>query len=61
MQGMRDFGNALIVAMLSIGLMIGALSISLVEFLPETVPAFNGFTNFLLLRPLLPRLHSHQH
>lgn len=37
MQGLRDFGNALIVALLSIGLMIGALSISLVEFLPQAV------------------------
>lgn len=35
MQGLRDFGNALIVALLSIGLVIGALSISLVEFRPE--------------------------
>lgn len=38
MQGLRDFGNALVVALISIGLMIGALSISLVEFVPEATP-----------------------
>ncbi len=35
---LRDFGNALVVALLSIGLMVGALSISLVEFVPEAAP-----------------------
>ena len=39
MQGLRDFGNALVVALLSVGLMFGALSISLVEFQPEATPA----------------------
>lgn len=38
MQGMRDLGNALVVALISVGLMIGALSISLVEFVPEAAP-----------------------
>jgi LysM repeat protein len=38
MQSMRDFGNALVVALISIGLMVGALSISLVEFSPEVTP-----------------------
>jgi len=41
----REFWKALIVALLSIGLMIGALSISLVVFLPEMAPAS---TNYLL-------------
>lgn len=35
MQGLREFGNALVVALISIALMVGALSISLVEFVPE--------------------------
>lgn len=35
---MRDFGNALAAALLSIGLMLGALSISLVGFIPEDAP-----------------------
>ncbi|MCL4275258.1 MAG: LysM peptidoglycan-binding domain-containing protein [Anaerolineales bacterium] len=39
MRGMRDFGNALIVAVVSVGLMLGALSISLVEFVPEATLA----------------------
>jgi LysM repeat protein len=34
----RDFGNALVVALISVGLMIGALSISLVEFSPQVTP-----------------------
>ncbi len=34
----RDAGNALAVALISILLMIGALSISLVEFVPEATP-----------------------
>ncbi|MEK6753412.1 MAG: LysM peptidoglycan-binding domain-containing protein [Chloroflexota bacterium] len=38
MRGLRDFGNALVVALFSIGLMVGALSISLVEFVPEAAP-----------------------
>lgn len=38
MQSMRDFGNALAVALISIGLMVGALSISLVEFVPQVTP-----------------------
>ncbi|CAG0979690.1 putative peptidoglycan endopeptidase LytE [Anaerolineales bacterium] len=38
MQNLRDFGNALVVALISIGLMVGALSISLVEFVPQTTP-----------------------
>ena len=33
-KGLRDFGNALLIAILSVGLMMGALSISLVEFVP---------------------------
>ncbi len=48
MQSLRDLGNALVVALISIGLMIGALSISLVEFVPEAVPTA---TNNLLLSP----------
>jgi LysM repeat protein len=38
-RGLRDFGNALVIALLSTGLMVGALSISLVEFVPEAAPA----------------------
>lgn len=38
MRGLRDFGNALVVAFISVGLMLGALSISLVEFVPEATP-----------------------
>ena len=48
-QGLRDFGNALVVALLSIGLMVGALSISLVEFVPEAVATA---TSILLPSPL---------
>lgn len=48
-QGLRDFGNALVVALLSIGLMVGALSISLVEFVPEEAPTA---TSALLPSPL---------
>lgn len=47
-QGVRDFGNALVVALISIGLMLGALSISLVEFVPEATPTA---TNFLAASP----------
>lgn len=35
MRGSRDFGNALVAAILSIGLTLGALSVSLVGFAPE--------------------------
>jgi len=38
MQNVRDFSNALFVALISIGLMVGALSISLVEFVPQVTP-----------------------
>ncbi|MDP1545859.1 MAG: LysM peptidoglycan-binding domain-containing protein [Anaerolineales bacterium] len=38
MQGLREFGNALVVTMLSVGLMFGALSISLVEFAADANP-----------------------
>lgn len=39
MRGMRDFGNALVAALFSIGLTLGALSVSLVGFAPEeTMP-----------------------
>ncbi|MBI3151306.1 MAG: LysM peptidoglycan-binding domain-containing protein [Chloroflexi bacterium] len=48
MQSLRGFGNALVVALLSIGLMVGALSISLVEFVPEAAPTA---TNILLPSP----------
>lgn len=37
-RGLRDFGNAAVVALVSTGLILGALSISLVEFVPEAVP-----------------------
>ena len=38
MQGTREFGNALLIALLSIALIVGALSISLVEFSPGAAP-----------------------
>ncbi len=38
MQGLRDFGNALMIALISIGLMVGSLSVSLVEFVPQATP-----------------------
>lgn len=38
MRGMREVGNALVVTIASVGLMLGALSISLVEFVPEATP-----------------------
>jgi LysM repeat protein len=38
MQQWREVGNALLVALISILLMAGALSISLVEFVPESTP-----------------------
>lgn len=45
MRGLREFGNALVVTAVSVALMLGALSISLVEFVPEatataTIPIF---------------------
>ncbi|MBI2333711.1 MAG: LysM peptidoglycan-binding domain-containing protein [Chloroflexi bacterium] len=49
MRGVRDFGSALVVAFLSIGLMLGALSISLVGFIPEEVPTP---TQALILSPV---------
>ena len=48
MQSARDFRNALVVAFISIGLTIGALSISLVEFVPQAVPSP---TNLILPSP----------
>ena len=39
MQGSRGFFNALLTALVSIGLIAGALSISLVEFAPQASPA----------------------
>ena len=48
MKGVRDLGNALVVALISIGLIVGALSISLVEFVPEASPTA---TNNLLPSP----------
>jgi len=39
MQGLRELGNALVIALISISLMVGALSISLVEFVPEAPTA----------------------
>lgn len=39
MRGLRELGNALVVAAASVGLMLGALSISLVEFVPEATQA----------------------
>lgn len=50
MQGLRELGNALVVAVISIGLMLGALSISLVEFVPEATPT----TTFALFPSPLP-------
>lgn len=38
MRGLREFGSALVIASISVGLMLGALSISLVEFIPEATP-----------------------
>lgn len=48
MQGLRGFINALVVALISAGLIIGALSISLVEFVPQSVSIA---TNILLESP----------
>jgi LysM repeat protein len=49
MRGLRDFGSALIVAVVSVGLMLGALSISLVEFVPAATPTM---TQALILSPV---------
>lgn len=38
MGGLRGLGNAMVVALLSIGLTLGALSVSLVSFIPEDAP-----------------------
>jgi LysM repeat protein len=38
MRGLREFGNALIVTIISVGLVFGALSISLVEFASVPTP-----------------------
>jgi len=48
MRGLRGFINALVVALISTGLIIGALSISLVEFVPQAVSIA---TNMLLESP----------
>ncbi len=48
MQGLRGFRNALVVALISVSLMIGALSISLVEFVPQAAPTAS---NILLPSP----------
>jgi LysM repeat protein len=37
-QGLRGVSNALVVALISVGLMVGALSISLVGFVPQVTP-----------------------
>ncbi|MBM3124069.1 MAG: LysM peptidoglycan-binding domain-containing protein [Chloroflexi bacterium] len=39
MEGRREIGNAVVIALISIGLIVGALSISLVEFSPEVIPS----------------------
>jgi LysM repeat protein len=39
MQSVRQFGNAVILAILSAGLVLGGLSLSLVEFTPPSAPA----------------------
>ncbi|HET7142981.1 MAG TPA: LysM peptidoglycan-binding domain-containing protein [Anaerolineales bacterium] len=49
MRNLRDFGNALVVALISIGLIVGALSISLVGFSPEARPSP---TNIIPASPL---------
>jgi len=45
---LRGLGNALVVALISVGLMVGALSISLVEFVPQATPTA---TNVLFSSP----------
>jgi len=49
MRGLRGLGNALVAALISVGLIIGALSISLVEFVPEAAPTA---TDNLLASPI---------
>ena len=49
MRGLREFGNALVVALFSVGLMLGALSISLVEFVPA---ATSTVTQAVILSPV---------
>ena len=49
MQDVRGVKNALVVALISTGLMIGALSISLVEFVPQAAPTS---TNVVLPSPV---------
>ena len=49
MQGLRDLGNALVIALVSIGLVAGSISISSVEFASEIVPTP---TNQVLPSPL---------
>jgi len=39
---LRDLGNALVIALISVGLMVGALSISLVEFVPQATVTATG-------------------
>ena len=46
---LRGLGNALVVALISVGLMVGALSISLVEFVPQ---ATSTATNILFSSPV---------
>jgi LysM repeat protein len=47
---LRGLGSALVVALISVGLMVGALSISLVEFAPQATPTA---TNSLFPTPVL--------
>jgi LysM repeat protein len=49
MQSVRQFGNALILAIISLGLVLGGLSISLVEFTPQPAPVS---TSILLPSPV---------
>lgn len=42
MQNLREFGNALVIALMSLGLLLGALSISLVEFIPAPAATPTG-------------------
>jgi LysM repeat protein len=49
MRNVREFGTALVVAVISIGLIVGALSISLVEFSPQATPTP---TNIVLPSPM---------
>ncbi len=49
MRNVREFGTALVASLISIGLIVGALSISLVEFSPEATPTP---TNAILPSPI---------